>query len=261
MGFELIDFERDGRKAIITLKRPEALNAINRRMDADLFEAFQDIRDDPSIWVGIVTGYGERSFSAGHDMKEPPSEPRLSGGAQRPVPPMGGIAGPTKVWKPMIAAINGYCLGAGLEIALACDIRIAADHAEFGLPEVRWNLLASAGGLTRLPRAIPSAAAMKMILTGERINAQQALQWGLITDVAPLAGLMPLAHRIADTILENAPVATRVAKEIAVRTADMPLEDGLALEAAHMRGLGRAEDTQEGAKAFAEKRKAAFKGR
>ena len=189
-GFEEITYERMDKKAVITLNRPEALNAVNHRMDAELYEAFKEIRDNPDIWVGMITGCGSRAFSAGHDMKEDPFEEGGAVSATRSAPALGGIQSETKIWKPMIAAINGYCLGGGLEIALACDILIAADHAEFGLPEVRWNLLAAGGGLSRLPRAIPSAAAMKLILTGERINAAQALQWGLVTDVTTLDDLL-----------------------------------------------------------------------
>ena len=174
-------------------------------MDAELYEAFKEIRDNPDIWVGMITGCGSRAFSAGHDMKEDPFEEGGAVSATRSAPALGGIQSETKIWKPMIAAINGYCLGGGLEIRPRLRyLDRPPDHAEFGLPEVRWNLLAAGGGLSRLPRAIPSAAAMKLILTGERINAEQALQWGLVTDVTTLDDLLPLAHRIADRMLENA---------------------------------------------------------
>ena len=258
MGFTRIDFERQGHKAVITLNRPEALNAVDSKMDKDLLAAFTEVRDDPDIWVCIVTGAGDRAFSAGHDMKEegpPPFDPTPR------TPPLGGLYRNTKVWKPIIAAANGYCLGAGLELALSCDIRIAAEHAQFGLPEVRWSLLAAAGGLTRIHRMMPRAAAMKMVLTGAFISAQEAYQWGLVTDVVALPDLMPLAHRMADTILENAPIAVQMAKEIAIRTADMNVEDGLALESAFSRNLALTEDKLEGPRAFAEKRQPAFKGR
>ncbi len=258
MDRTLTTFERDGHKAVVTLRRPESLNAINSQMDRELLESFTEIRDNPDIWVGIVTGEGAKSFSAGHDMKEPGAPPY---GARPRVPPIGGLHRDTKVWKPMIAAINGYCLGAGMEMALSCDIRICASHAEFGLPEVRWSLLAAAGGLTRMPRNIPRAVAMEMILTGERISAQQAFQWGLVTHVVPLAELMPLAHALADKILNNAPLAVWAAKEIAVRTQDMTIEDSLALETSFNRGLLMTEDHTEGPAAFAQKRKPSFKAR
>lgn len=258
MNFERIKYQRDGHKAIVTLNRPEVLNAIDSRMDAELLDVFSEIRDNPDIWVGIVAGAGDRAFSAGHDMKEP--SPAPFDPAPRP-PPLGGIYKDTKIWKPMIAAAHGYCLGAGLELAMSCDIRIAAEDAQFGLPEVRWSLIAAAGGVTRIPRLVPKSVAMKMLLTGEHLSAQEAYQWGLVTDVVPRNELLPLAHKIADTILENAPLAVRTAKEIALRTADMSLEEGLALEASLARNLSLTEDKAEGPRAFAEKRKPKFKGR
>ena len=260
-SFEEIAYERIGKKALITLNRPEALNAVNRRMGAELYEAFREIRDNPEIWVGIITGRGSRAFSAGHDMKEDPFEEGGPVSAHREAPALGGIQDETKIWKPMIAAINGYCLGGGLEIALACDIRIAADHAEFGLPEVRWNLLAAGGGLSRLPRAIPSAAAMKLILTGERVNAERALQWGLVTDVTTMDDLLPLAHRIADRMLENAPLAMQYAKMISVRSMNVPIEDSLAMEQAWIHALNSTDDYREGVAAFVERRTPKFTGR
>jgi enoyl-CoA hydratase/carnithine racemase len=165
-----------------------------------------------------------------------------------------------EIWKPIIAAINGYAVGAGLEIALACDIRIAADHAQMGLPEVRWSLIPAAGGMSRLYRSVPRAIAMRMLLTGERINAEQALQWGLVSDVVPLPDLLPLAHRLADTILDNAPLAVRTVKEVALRGADMPLPDALQLELEAFEPLRLTEDYKEGPVAFSEKRKANYQG-
>lgn len=259
-GFQAITYEQIGKKVVITLNRPEVLNAVNRKMDFELHEAFKEIRDNPEVWVGIITGSGSRAFSAGHDMKEDPFEDGGAVSARREAPALGGIQDETKIWKPMIAAINGYCLGGGLEIALACDVRIAADRAEFGLPEVRWNLLAAGGGLSRLPQAIPSAAAMKLILTGERVGAQQALQWGLVTDVTSAADLMPLAHRIADRMLENAPLAMQYAKMISVRSSNVPIEDSLAMEQAWIHALHSTDDYKEGLAAFVERRPPKFKG-
>lgn len=260
-GFKAITYQCADKKAVVTLNRPEALNAVNRRMDFELHEAFKEIRDNPDIWVGIVTGSGSRAFSAGHDMKEAPLGESRTVGARRDAPALGGIQNETKIWKPMIAAINGYCLGGGLEIALACDIRICSDHAEFGLPEVRWNLLAAGGGLSRLPRAIPSAAAMKLILTGERVNVEQAVHWGLVTDVTSLDDLLPLAHRIADRMLENAPLATQYAKMISVRSLNVPIEDSLAMEQAWSHALNSTYDYKEGLAAFVERRQPKFTGR
>lgn len=258
-----VEIHDDGAVRVLRLNRPERLNAINPELSQELAEAFYDFRDDPEVWVAIITGTGERAFSAGADLKDMAASPDagVSRAARARRAPLGGITrGPT-IWKPIIAAINGYATGAGLEVALACDIRICADHAQFGLPEVRWSLIAAGGGNTRLPRAVPRAVAMKLLLTGGRLNAQQALQWGLVTDVVPLADLMPLAHRIADTVLENAPLAVQGAKEIAYRTLEMPLDEGLAFEQAIAAMVRATEDRKEGPRAFAEKRKPNYKGR
>lgn len=263
MSYSTIMVEKQGRKLVITLNRPERLNAMNITMHEELYQAWQGFRDDPELWVAIVTGAGERAFSAGADLQAA-AQARLEGKPHpRPaanIPP-GGLAKGMYIWKPIIAAINGFAVGGGLELALACDIRIAADHAQLGLGEVRWSLLPAGGGMSRLPRQVPHAVAMKMILTGQRITAQQALQWGLVTDVAPLSGLMPLAHSIADTILENAPLAVQAAKECVTRGLDMPLDGALGVEEWYTRPLVGTEDYREGPIAFAQKRKPNFKAR
>lgn len=262
MDFKTIFYEKQGHKAVITMNRPDRLNALNSAMNQELYQAWVDFRDDPELWVAILTGAGDRAFSAGADLKDA-VEGRKRGRAPAPMPsiPPGAMTKNMHIWKPMIAAINGYALGGGLEIALACDIRVAADHAQFGLPEVRWSLVAAAGGVSRLPRAVPRAVAMRMILTGERVNAQQALQWGLVTDVAPLSELMPLAHKIADTILDNAPLAVRAAKQAAMQGMDLSLDGSLGLEMDLVTPLRNTEDFLEGPRAFAEKRRPDFKGR
>lgn len=262
MAFGTIIYEKQGKKAIITINRPERLNAVSSHMSQELHAALMDFRDDPGLWVAILTGAGDRAFCTGADMKELHERQKaaLPPASLVSNTPFGGMTKRTSIWKPMIAAINGFAVGGGLEIALACDIRIAADHAELGLPEVRWGLMAAAGGTVRLPRMVPRAVAMKMLLTGQRITAAQALQWGLVTDVAPLAQLMPLAHSIADAVAANAPRAVSAAKEIAVRTLDMALEDGLAFEDRFFGNLVRSADRQEGLRAFLEKRAPVFKG-
>ncbi|MCH8283684.1 MAG: enoyl-CoA hydratase/isomerase family protein [Chloroflexi bacterium] len=262
MDFETIIYEKKDRKAVITLNRPDRLNALNGKMSEELFQVWSDVRDDPDVWVAIMTGTGDRAFSAGADLKEA-VENREEGAPsfRMPTIPVGGNTKNMHIWKPMIAAINGYALGGGLEMALACAIRIAAEHARLGLPEVRWSLMAAAGGVTRLPRAIPRAVAMKMVLTGEPLTAQQALQWGLVTDVVPLADLMTTAHAIADRILENAPLAVQAAKEMVTRGLDLSLDGSLATETDYIMPLRHTDDFKEGPRAFAEKRKPIFKGR
>jgi enoyl-CoA hydratase/carnithine racemase len=262
MKFETIIYEKQDHKAVITLNRPQRMNALSGQMTLDLYEAWKDFRDDPEVWVAIMTGTGDRAFSAGADLKDA-AESRQGG--QRPqmgagIPP-GGFTKNMHIWKPIIAAINGYALGGGLEMALACDLRIASENARLGLPEVRWSLLAGAGGVTRLPRSVPRAVAMKMCLTGEPITAQEALRWGLVTDVVPLPELMPLAHKIADRILENAPLAVRACKEMVIKGLDLSLEGSLALESDYITPLMGTEDFREGPLAFAQKRKPRFTGR
>lgn len=260
---ETIKYEKHGHKAIITLNRPDRMNAINGTMSGELYEAFFAIKNDPDTWVVIVTGQGEKSFCVGADLREIAEKkktgiPTTLGNSTRPV---GGFLKNFIMWKPTIVAVNGYALGGGLEIALACDIRIAADHAQFGLPEVKWSLIAAAGGVTRLPRSIPRAIAMRMVLTGEPITAKQALEYGLISDVVPLKELTPLAHKLADRICDNAPLAVRAAKEAVTKGLDMSLETALAFEDDYIRRLVSTEDFAEGPRAFAEKRKPNFKGR
>lgn len=260
MTFETILYEKQGRKAIITFNRPEALNAVSQQMNSELTAAFSHFKEDTDLWVAILTGTGERAFSVGADLKQTAERIRSGTTPRLPYKSVGFITRHANLFKPIIAAVNGYALGAGLEMALASDIRIAAERAEFGLPEVRWSLIAAAGGCTRLPRHVPRAVAMKMLLTGQRINAGQALQWGLVTEVVPPAKLLPRAHEIADRIVSNSPLAVQACKEIALRSEDIPLDQGLTLENTFLLNLVPTEDHSEGPRAFAEKRMPFFKG-
>ena len=261
--YKKIIFERQGRIVIITINRPEVRNAIDPETVDELARAFVEFRDDPELWVGIVTGAGDQAFSAGADLA---SASAMFGGKQRVAMPGHGriYYGVTKgleLWKPMIAAINGFALGGGLEIALACDLRIAAEHATFGLPEVRWSLIAAAGGLLRLPRAIPLAKAMEIILLGQRMSAQEALHYGLVNKVVPLDQLMPTAMEWANRICENGPLAVRASKECAIKGLDIDLENAMRLDEYFLVRLMQTEDIKEGPRAFLEKRKPEFKGR
>ncbi|MBI3964954.1 MAG: enoyl-CoA hydratase/isomerase family protein [Chloroflexi bacterium] len=246
--------------AFITLNRPESMNALDPESFEELGRIWEDFRDDPDLRVAIVTGTGDRAFSAGNDLK------RM---AQRAHPVLeyffpterrrlehGGI----ELWKPIIAAVNGYCLAAGLELALACDLRIASENASFGALEVKRGLLHGAGAL-RLTRAIPMAVAMEMLLTGERISAQEAYRVGLVSRLVSRAELLPTAERLARIIADNAPLAVRATKEIAVRGLSMNLADGLRLRDSMSRLLFQTEDSREGPRAFAEKRPARYQGR
>jgi len=246
-------YEQKDRVVTITMNRPEVMNAIDPETHEALVAAWTRFRDDDSAWVAILTGAGDKAFSAGADLKK--MIPGAFGGSRgyNPVSHtslgLGGITRGLPIWKPMIAAINGFCLAGGLEQALACDLRIAAPHARFGLTEVRWAIMPGAGGTQRLPRAVPPARAMEMILTAEPISADEALRLGLINKVVPLPELIPAA------------LALRAAKEAAVRGLSLPLDDGLRLEALLAGTLRGTEDAAEGPKAFAEKRKPSFKAR
>jgi len=258
-------YEQKDRVVTITMNRPEVMNAIDPETHEALVAAWTRFRDDDSAWVAILTGAGDKAFSAGADLKK--MIPGAFGGSRgyNPVSHtslgLGGITRGLPIWKPMIAAINGFCLAGGLEQALACDLRIAAPHARFGLTEVRWAIMPGAGGTQRLPRAVPPARAMEMILTAEPISADEAFRLGLINKVVPLPELIPAARALADTLCERGPLALRAAKEAAVRGLSLPLDDGLRLEALLAGTLRGNRRCPEGPKAFAEKRKPSFKAR
>jgi E-phenylitaconyl-CoA hydratase len=257
--------ERRGRVTLITLNRPEALNALNAPLRRELRDALVAFRDDPDAWVAVLTGAGDRAFSAGADLKE------MSAGRQAEqdpawADPFWAPEGPAltrglAVWKPIIAAINGYCLAGGLELALACDLRIAAAHARFGLTEVSRGIIPGGGGTQRLPRLVPFGIALQLMLTGEHIDAAEAYRIGLVNKVVPAERLMAEAEALAEQICRNAPLAARAIKEAAYRGVNVPLEEGLRIEAMLARIVRTTEDSREGPRAFAEKRPAAFKGR
>ncbi len=253
-------YEQKERVVVITLNRPEAMNAVDQETHAALIEAWTRFRGDDSAWVAILTGVGEKAFSAGADLKKL-IPARAGGPARHNELGLGGITRGLEVWKPMIAAINGHCLAGGLELALACDLRLASPNATFGLTEVRWAIMPGAGGTQRLPRAVPLAKAMEMILMAEPISAEEAFRIGLVNKVVPLPQLMPTAMEWAQTLCERGPLAVRAAKEAAIRGLSLPLGDGLRLEAFLSGALRGTEDAIEGPKAFAEKRKPRFKAR
>jgi len=256
--FETILYEKKDQVAVITINRPQALNSINAKASSEMLEAWEDFRDDPNLRVAILTGAGDRAFSTGMDLVATATgENQFSG---RPAP-FGGFTKRLPIYKPIIAAIHGYCLAGGLELALTCDIRIATPDSRFGLPEVRWAIMPGAGGTQRLPRAIPQAWANYMILTGEQIDAETASRIGLISHIVPKEELMDRAFEIANIICERGPLAVRAAKEAMLRGQDMPLEHGLAYEDLVMARLFATEDAKEGPRAFAEKRKPEYKGR
>jgi len=258
--------DRDGSIFIVTIDRPEARNAISLEMGRELIEAWEAFAEDPDLRVAILTGAGDRAFCAGADLKEvgawyasmTPLERRRLAETQ---PGLGGITRNLDPGKPIIAAINGACLAGGLELALACDVRIAAENATFGLPEVRWGLMPGAGGTQRLLRAIPESMAMEMLLTGETIDADTAHRVGLVSQVADLDALMDEALTLARRIAQNAPLAVQAVRAAARGGRDLPLAEALRFEQLTAEPLRQTEDVQEGLRAFREKRQPEFKGR
>lgn len=259
--FQNIIYEKRDRLAYVTLNRPQRRNAIDPATSAEIRRAFTAFAEDDDLWVAILTGAGDQAFSAGADLVA--MAEALSGGTA-PVGldvPFAGITRDFQTWKPVIAAINGYCLAGGLELALCCDIRVAAEHASFGLPEPKRAIIPAAGGTQRLPRAVPSAFALELMLTGERFDAQTALRFGLVSRVVPLAQLMSTAEEIAAKVLECGPLAVRAVKQAVLQGREMPLEEGLKLEARLAGQVFRTEDAREGPAAFAQKRPPQYTGR
>jgi E-phenylitaconyl-CoA hydratase len=258
-----IDYQKEGKIAIFTINSPEVLNALSPQALAEWTAALVDFREDPNLWVGIVTGAGEKAFCTGLDLRggggPPPGGPPPGGAGPRPAPAQTLVRG-LELWKPVIAAVNGYAFGGGFEIALACDIRIAAENARFGLTEVTLGLIPGWGGSQRLPRMIPLGKAVELLLMGKRIDAQEAYNLNLVSKVVPLPELMKTAKEWANQICECAPLAVRAAKEAVFRGLNMTLEDGLKLESELGRKVTSSKDFAEGRKAFGEKRKPAYKG-
>ncbi|MGN6466949.1 MAG: enoyl-CoA hydratase/isomerase family protein [Rhizobiaceae bacterium] len=255
-----IDFDLDeAGVATITINRPERLNAMDAEHYAGLSEAWIRVRDDPAVRVAIITGAGEKSFTTGADIKSfvaaPPGLQQMWLTQKEQLLNRG-----LEVWKPVIAAVNGYCLGGGMTLLMATDIRLAVPHATFSLAEVKRGVVAGNGGTQRILSQLPYAIGMEMLLTGEAIDAETAARWGLINRVVPMEGLMGAAREMAAKIAANAPLAVQAAKELAVRAREMPLSAGLRLEQIANRMLQFTEDAVEGPKAFAEKRPPAFKG-
>jgi len=255
-----VHYDKHGRTVVITM---EGDNDLNLGMTgAELHQRLADYAEDDELRCCIVTGAGSRAFSAGGDLKRTP-EDRAAVDRTRTVwnaPPHTIVTG-LDIWKPIIAAVNGYAVGAGCMFALACDIRIAAENAEFGIPEIKLGFPTGMGAAQRLPRLMPFGPALEMLLTGDRISAAQALQWGLVNRVVPPAELMDAALELATRIAVNPPLAVRGLKEMAYRSREMSMADGLRMSAL-LGHIGRnTDDAVEGIRAFREKRTPEFHGR
>lgn len=255
----MIEYSKEGRIAVIKINRPEALGAISVKGLQKLHDVLLDLRDDDELWVGIITGTGDKAFSAGVDVKD--YLPLVRETKYKKWARPSGILRGLNIWKPLIAACNGLTLGGGLELSLACDIVVASENAVFGLPEVRVGLCPGGGGTQRLPRTIPRRLAAEMLFTGKTIGAQEAYRIGLVNKVVPLEQLMTEARIMAESICEGAPLAVRYIKELIVRGMGLPLEDALLLEADICALVATTEDFTEGIAAFNEKRKPKYKGK
>ena len=254
-------YEKRDRIAHITLNRPESLNAFNRDMHAELREAWQAFRNDDEVWVAIVTGAGDRAFSAGADVKE--MGERQEGQVPRSFWETwfgDNLQTGLEVWKPTIAAINGYCLGEGLTLALSCDFRIASDRASFGFPEVNLGI-ATIVGAVRAPKVVGLGNALELLLIGDRVDAQRAYDMGLLNRVVPHDTLAVEAETLALRLCKNGPLAVRCTKEVAYRSLQVPFSDAVRMGESLRRLVNASEDAREGPRAFREKREPQFKGR
>ena len=255
---EFCRVEKEGRLTIVTIERPDVMNALHPPGNFELAEAFDDFAADPEQWVAIITGAGDRAFSAGNDLKYQASGGKMGG-------PKSGFAGLTARFdnsKPVIAAVNGLAMGGGFEIALACDLIIASENAIYALPEPRVGLAALAGGIHRLPREIGMKQAMGMLLTGRRVPAAEGQQLGFVNEVVPKGQALTAAKQWAVQILECAPISVRASKEAAMQgLAAESLEAAIKGRYDQIAALYASEDFIEGPRAFSEKRPPNWKGK
>ena len=258
MAYDYALYEKDGHVATITMNRPEKMNAVHPPAAEELSQIWDDALADDKVWVVVLTGAGEKAFSAGNDLKYTAEhgfpKKRIKGG-------FGGLTDRTDIWKPTIAAVNGFALGGGFEMALSCDIIVAAEHARLGLPEPRVGLAAAAGGVHRLPRQMPLKIALGYMLTGKHMTAQEAYGWGVVNEVVPLADLMSTVKRWADEIQECAPLSVRATKQCAMMGSGLTLDEALGQSYPALKEMMNSEDAKEGPRAFAEKRKPNWQGK
>jgi len=260
MAFDNLLLERDGAVATVTINRPKVLNALNTATLDDLRRAILELKADAAVRAIIVTGAGEKSFVAGADINELAVQ-TPTGGREHALSGQHVFDLIENIGKPVIAAINGYALGGGCELAMACTLRIAADSAKLGQPEVALGIIPGYAGTQRLPRLVGKGAAMEMMLTGTPVSAEQALRLGLVNRVVPAADLMTEARKLAAQLASGAPMAIRYIISAVNKGFDMPFADACQYEATLFGLVGSTDDMREGTKAFLEKRKPTFTGR
>jgi enoyl-CoA hydratase len=250
--------ERHGNVEILTINRPEARNAINGGVSKAMSSIMDELADDDECWVVVVTGSGDKAFSAGMDLKA-----FSSGEGGDIIGASGGFAGLTQrdFAKPIIAAVNGSALAGGFEIMLSCDLVVAAAHATFGIPEAKRGLIAGAGGLLRMPKRLPMAVALELAMTGDPIDAERAYALGLVNKVVPSESLLDETLALADRIAANAPLAVRYSKNVMKRAAEVPEAEGWAINAEAVGVVFSSADAMEGPIAFAEKRAPNWQGK
>lgn len=260
----VVEYQKQGHIVTITLNRPDKLNAMNAEMVRELHRVWREFRDDPDARVAILTGRGDRSFCAGVDVNEMSDRPegwyKESFWRDHTYGFGATLEEGLDLWKPVIAAVNGYCIGGGLTLILGADIRICSDNASFGLPEVKLGVAAMTTTLL-LPRVMPLGMAAQLLLTGERIDAATALRSGLVNNVYPLPELLDRARELAEQVAANAPLAVRASKEMMLRGLDMPFTQAFVMAEYLRRIVLDSADSREGPRAFREKRRPNFRGR
>jgi len=263
MSFEFIEVEKKEHVTTITINRPEVRNCVNPMVSREMSTVINEFDEDPDQWIGVITGAGDRAFSAGNDLKWQSSHTReemqeastgIKGG-------FGGITARFDCYKPFIAAVNGLALGGGFEIALACDIIIAVEDAYFGFPEPRVGLWPGAGGVYRLSRQIPYHASMSVIIAQRNLTAQQAFSYGVVNEVVAREDLMKTVDQYVEDILVGSPLAVRACKEAAIKGGHMSIEEAMSTRLPGLVALGTSQDAVEGPLAFSEKRKPKWSGK
>jgi enoyl-CoA hydratase/carnithine racemase len=263
MGYEFIEVDKKNHITTITINRPEVMNCLSPMVSREMSSVINEFDDDPDQWIGVITGAGDRAFSAGNDLKWHSSHTKeemaeagkgIKGG-------FGGITARFDCYKPFIAAVNGLALGGGFEIALACDIIIAVEDAYFGLPEPRVGLWPGAGGVYRLSRQIPYHAAMSVVIAQRNMTAQQAFSYGVVNEVVVREDLMKTVDQYVEDILVGGPLSVRACKEAAIKGAHLSIQEAMETPFPGQVALGTSQDAVEGPLAFSEKRKPTWTGK